>query len=359
MESLQEQVVALLQQRKAFSQSFYAYSINMQDNSGRILALVSLLNNEQENEISVFNCEKVTELVTLISEYYRCYDKWQWVFILQILCQDNVDAQQLVEQLIQQPEVDLQTLAFELLLTINKPLIVSFPAKSTALLPLYFTWLFYQGEQATINNIQLSQGKDRNNEAVLYKTVLSGIEVDELSLIEDFISLTLLESHLFKLFIVRLNEFTVTQVVNQLATDKDNIKLIIEVMALSGYSKFIPFICRFLQDTNLYLTAYNALRLLLNDKLDHYIPLAVQLSTDQQQRQKAFKAYGEVMLAKWASELSPNLPQRVLAGGAINDVNLEKVWLNGSQAHRQVAALYQAYDSSDHANYYALPECVL
>lgn len=357
MESLQEQVVALLQQRKAFSQSFYAYSINMQDNSARILALLSLI--EQDQASTLYNCKKASQLVALISDQFSDYEQWQWVFILQALCKKKRFAQALFDQLVDQDAPHLHQLAFQFALNINEDLIINAPSKSSELLPLYFTCLFYQNDRKSITTFQFSEAELKQGNSILFQKIFSEIEHDAVNLVEDFIAKKLLDSHLFKLFIVALDEPSVTQVVNRLANDQDNITLIIDVMALSGYSKFIPFICRFMQNEDTAENAYQGLRLLLDDKLDRYLPLSVQLSTDLTQKKLDYKRCSEALLTKWSVELSPILPSRMLAGEAICAEHLNQLWLTGSQAHRQAAALHQVCESPLNGQYYASPECVL
>lgn len=348
----------LLAQRGQFINTFYAFKSNADESRARLIACARLLVKKQH---SFFSNPEITNSLSVLSHTSeKEQSQSEYLLMLQLYAGVHQNTQDVAKYLYQSHNLKLQSLAplFSLLTRVERAPLQH--GNNEALLNNQLVAAFYCRQSDVITQFYLAQHPHLSPLTQLYATVLG--DNSELShvLVSDFISCDYLHSHLFELYVVMLDERQLTDVVNHLSSDDKHTALIMNIMALSGYSKFIPFLARYLQNKIYTLNAHRALRILMGPSLDSLIPDAIQFESEEKQRVQDFTYYGAKILHYWDQTLIQSLGARVLSGLTITPKNIAKIWLNGSQIHRRIAALHstQLADKCG-VYYYAFPEAVL
>jgi len=358
----------LLAQRQQFITADYAYKSNVDKNRLQLLACARSL--AKKNHAFFAEAHPKTALLALQQD--KSFSPNQQFLLLQLYATIHNNAGIILEWLYQDKESELHPLASKLALIMkvdDLPLSVGYsePTLNNQLLTCY-----YRQQWSTLHRVQMS---DHNVSSLsqLYIAVLQENLLSDIELTTDFITLDYINSELFELYVVRLSFEQVKKVIELLSIDKHNTKLIIKVMALSGYSQFIPLLARYLQDKNFTADAYNSLNILLGEQLALIIPDKVQSNSDQSERIEDLTYYGAKILHLYDSSLIDSLAPRILKGKSITEGQLAHVFQFGSQGHRRVASLHVthcktrlqsqniAYSPLSHVDveYYAQPEIVL
>ncbi|WP_281558708.1 hypothetical protein [Thalassomonas sp. RHCl1] len=414
----------LLAQRRAIHQTFYSYQQNLDENSRSLTACLRLLkkvkNNgaEDDTQLVLFQTENAAELVEAIRENTR-FEADDLLLLLQLmLSRQQALTAEVISALVQCKEHILQLMASQLHLALGVtneqesflPFVLAkgnAEAYHVCLLAGYYhntlmktlSFAVDKGENEAFSddNELESYIKKQAPLSRLYLRVLltaatpqiemskraNQTENDPLILLKDFVEYECLNTHLFEIFIVSLDEASLTRVVNQLSSSQDNVstpdciqvednkqsleEFLIFAMALSGYSKFIPFLARYLQKSGYTQQAYTALRLMLGDKLDQFIPLAIQFASDEAQRLTDLSYYGAKILGCWQQLLTveqapekqqggsevdseqareqmsakKEVPARLFNGLPITLDNIETTFVQGSLLHCRYASLHQ------------------
>lgn len=379
MDELTVQLAQLMAQRKVLSFNFCCYKANMVNNTQKLLTIARLIHQENNNQciLSAQNVEQITKQIN--GDHHYSDDDLALVISLKLMLAPNLQ-HQLIPRYLNSAQAQLQSLA----LTVAKLLgnALSIRLNFTQAIKCFFVEksneclhqqafiqqvLFHLYYRKTLNdylNEMMPEYKNKhdrlNNEnnlsAVNWLTidVLSGCLnsnnlFDVQAITEQFIQHDYMHSTLFDIYISSLNEHEITQLVNQLSVDKLFIPNIIHAMGISGYVKFIPFLAQYLQTEDFVLAAYQALRLLLGNKLDKLIPLAVQFNSDIDERQKDLRYYGAKILYAWQQGLSylgltfehDDNEKRILNGTVLTAQSVDQILLSGSQWHRRVAMCYK------------------
>ncbi|WDE13897.1 hypothetical protein [Thalassomonas haliotis] len=416
----------LLAQRRVINQTFYSYKQNLDENNRALAACLRLLKKAKSNgteekaQLMLFQAKNAAELVEAIRENTR-FKADDLLLLLQLmLSRQQGAAADVIRALVQCKEHTLQLLAGQLHLarvTTNgqeplSPSFLSVLAKDNVaachvfLLAGYYhntlmktlsiavnngenqalvddsEWESYIENQPPLSRLYLRVLLTATMSQVAISKVANKAENTPLVLLEQFVEHAYLSSHLFEIFIVSLDEISLTRVINRLSTwlddasapeclDEDGSKQnrqepLIFAMALSGYSKFIPFLARYLQKPDYSQQAFTALRLILGDKLDQFIPLAIQFASDEEQRLTDLSYYGAKILGGWQQLLTMNpaaeklqagqeigleqqteqvpvqegIPARLFNGLPITLDNLETIIAQGSLLHRRYASLH-------------------
>ncbi len=346
----------LMSQRKKFSNAFYAFKQNMDDNSSRLLGCARLL---QLDQAHFFSQEDSLLALDIFKEYKELSINYQ-LLLLQLYAKIHNNFSSLLVNLQESPDPKIRLLSDELILIKgNRGLLPKFSSNSERL-QWQLIYCFYADQYEYV--LEFVEGADWQDTPInnLYFDLLFSDAHLTSDVLQLFIDLKLLDSHLFELFIVALDEKTLTEVVNKLASDDKYIKLVIKVMYLSGYSKFIPFLASYLQDTKYTLDAYQALRILMGNKLDELIPSDIQFDSDENKQKENLGYYGAKMLHYWDEDFLKLLGPRILSGKAITATNIKSVFKNASQVHRRVASINQIMLSVDDGiPYYSKAEAFL
>jgi len=356
----------LLAQRAHFITTFYANRQNVEDNRNRLIASARQLANSHH---PFFANHDVNGAVAML-EKGVIIPRDQSLLSLQLYAIVHQKSQATFDCLFQSStllssslpssRLSLHCLAPKLALCLqidDKPLSTG---HHETLLNNQLLVCYYRQQFSVIEAFSSEHNGEITLLTRLYLNVFIQPPVSNALLLIDFIQLEYLESELFELYVVSLDVKTLLALVNQLAADQQHIALLIKVMALSGYSRFIPFLARYLQDTSYTANAHHALRILLGDKLDTLIPNYIQFNSDELQRIEDLRYYGAKILHHWDESLLPSLGPRLLSGLPVNKDNLDFLLKSGSQAHRRVAALHQSqFPNNGEVYYYSQPGLVL
>ena len=354
----------LLAQREQFITVDYAYKSNVDKNRLQLLACARLLAKKHHP----FFGETQPKAALLALQQDNSYSINQLFLLLQLYAIIHSNAELIVECLYQDETSEFHSLAskFALIMKVDDaPLSVEF---SQATFNNQLLTCYYRQKWSTLHRVQISNNKV-SSLTQLYIAALQETLPSESQLTTDFITLDYLNSELFELYVVRLSVEQVVKVVELLSVDTQHTKLIIKVMALSGYSQFIPLLARYLQDKNHTVDAYVSLNILLGDQLALIIPDKVESNSNQSERIEDLTYYGAKILHLYESSLINSLGSRILMGQSISVRHLAHVFHFGSQVHRRVASLHFTHQRSQSKNqlplnnndveYYAQPEVVL
>ena len=420
-------LMELLAQRRVISQNFHSCKKNLDDNTRALMACLCLLrktkSNGQEASIqrTLFLVKNAAELVEAIRENTDFVPDDLLLLLQLILYRQQSLTDEVIRSLGQSADPALQLMAAELALRVGentgKNLYLSsglsafvkdnFAAYHVCLLGEYYQNTLREAVSSAVNPGESEAWQDISTlEAyIVSQTPLSRLylrvlltaadstqafitttagrrEYEPQLLLRQFIEHEYLNSHLFEIFIVSLDEAALTRVINYLSTRQEELAAdqaqeqsekkspaehLMFVMALSGYSKFIPFLARYLQQPAYRQQAFTALRLLLGNKLDLFIPLAIQFASDEEQRLTDLGYYGAKILATWQQMLTVNqmpaglqagqeavqgqqteqetgqkgVPPRLFDGLPLTLENIERVLIQGSLLHYRYARLYQ------------------
>jgi len=351
----------LFAQRKQFIHSFHAVKSNVEQNSLHLHACALTLVKEGD---PFFSCDDVDTALQVLT-------KEKELTITQCLLM-----LQLYNKLHQRPKVLLASLYQS-----NYQLIVNTAPLFSLLVGIEDDELNIKSDEVILNQQLLNCLYRRESEVIqqfyerhftqcspltqLYLNVLHHQTPVNVSLISDFIYLEQLTTTLFELYIVKLSLTELQESIalvadSNLLTALDKSQLIMKIMALSGYADFIPSIARYLQKKDDAFNAHFALRVLLGDKLNEFIPEGIQFNNDEAQKLSDLPYYGAKILHHWEISLQSTLPLRLLDGRSINDNSLKYIEQHSSQIHRRIANLHRVQSKSiEPVNYYAIPSVVL
>lgn len=362
----------LLAKREQFITTDYAFKSNVDKNRLQLLACARLLAKQHHP----FFGEAQLNTALLVLQQDKSYSINQRFLQLQLYAVIHDNAALIVKWLYQDETSEFHPLASKLALIMkvdDAPLSVEY---SQATFNNQLLTCYYRQQWSTLHHLQMAN-HNLPPLTQLYVAVTQESLPNEseqviecmTSFVTDFIKLNYLNSELFELYVVGLSVKQVEKVIELLSVDTQQTSLIIKVMALSGYSQFIPQLARYLQDKNYTAEAYVSLNILLGEQLALIIPDKVESNSDQSERIEDLIYYGAKILHIYESSLIDLLGSRILMGQSINERKLEYVFHFGSQVHRRVASLHLTHQRPHNKNqlplmnndveYYAKPEVVL
>ncbi len=394
MDELTVQLAQLMAQRNVLSFNFCCYKDNMVNNTQKLLTIARLIQYENNNQC-ILSAQNVEQIITHINaEHYYSDDELALVIALKLMLEPSLQ-KQLLPRYLNSAQPQLQSLVLAVAKLLSDKLIITLDftqatqyiltAKPNECLhqqAFIQQVLFHLYSRKTLNDYlnemipKYKNRNDRHNNNNL--SVINWLTIDVLSnclstelraelgtelrannqfdvqaITQQFIQNDYMHSTLFDVYICSLNEHEITQLVNQLSADEAFIPYITHAMGISGYVKFIPFLAQYLQLEDFVLSAYQALRILLGNKLDALIPLAVQFNSDIDERKIDLRYYGAKILYAWQQGMSflgvtfdhdhdyDNNDKRILNGTVLTAQSVEEILLSGSQWHRRVAMLYK------------------
>lgn len=352
-----EQFKELLAQRRQMLSAFYSFKQNVDDNTKQLLLYMSLLSKQKPAENCLFTATTAGEIFNFIQNDHG-YNNADLLCALQLKLHLNKELHKpLFVSLMSSKESNIQALASELCLFLStnslQNLVISFcPSEyellhNQCLLSLYY----HQQLVAYINSAHFSLNK-LSVLNKLYLAVLANNNMNCYEVLNQFIELNYVDSHLFEIFIISLDETEVTKVINKMSADDNLISVVIKSMSCSGYRKFILFLGHFLHDPKNTLFAFNGLKLMLGDKLDQLIPLDVQLDSNEAQRTKALSYYGAKIISAWNNNNDIFSATQMINGMKIGRATIENTLQNGSQQHRYFANIHHVIKSGQRVNHF-------
>jgi len=398
MDALKMELSHLMKQRELLRFNFCSFKQNNVDNTQKLLALTRLLDNNYA--YGLYNARTTADIMAYLATE-TAENKTEIITLLSLKLMVSPEIQpQLLPLLIANKKPWLQLIALEVAEMLGEHLSYNFDfisimgfelsAQNNALAlhgktSLLVSVLLHLYQRKTLNTyLSVVLPDDTNNVDPpvkisplirLYIDILSGNDVNIDAIAEQLISHNLLQSTLFDIFVSSLDEVQVTAFINKLSTEELHTESVIYAMALSGYIKFIPFITQYLQQPAFATHAHNALRLVLGEKLDAFIPLDVQFDSDSAQKTTNLGYYSAKILNAWqqqqplllgfdnreeyANDKSINKISRMLNGQSLSIDTLDSVVTLGSQWHRYVAMLYkQHFTNQTYVNHpHALEVC--
>jgi len=309
----------LLAQRRLMMSTFYSFKVNIDENTKQLLFYMSLLSKQKSMPNCLFTAANASEVFNFIQSEHG-YNNEDLLCALQLkLHLDKELHNPLFVSLMSSQDSNIQVLASQLCLFLStnslQNLVISFsPTEYETLHNQCLLSLYYSKHLVPYLNSQhfsLSKLSPLNN---LYLNVLTVNNVSCYEILNQFIELEYLDSHLFEIFIMSLNETEVTQVINKMSADDNLIAVVIKSMSYSGYRKFTPFLGHFLQDPDNAINAFNGLKLMLGEKLDQLIPLEIQLESEENKRIKALSYYGAKVISAWKNNHEIFLATQMLNG---------------------------------------------
>jgi len=348
----------LFAQREHFINAFYATKQNVDDNRNKLMACAYLLSKQQDSIF--FNSDVAVVLSILTND--KTISEARMMLILQLYVQLYGNAELLIDGLYQNNSSIQQKLAPKLALILcikDIPLSISYNEEVLNEHLLAYSYRQRFDELATFSQSFSEQVTPLTR---LYLDALDTRVISEKLLLNEFISNDYLDSELFKLYVIRLPLDLLATLIEQLSSHSDPqiIRVLINVIGLAGYSRFIPLLARYLQDKSYALVAHHALRTIMGEGLDKLIPEHIQFNSDEIERIEDLPYYGAKILHHWETDLASTLPGRLLSGLPITEANLDLLLKNGSQVHRRAAALHKTqYPINSSDFYYSRPEVVL
>lgn len=352
-----EEFKELLAQRRQMLSTFYTFKANVDENTKQLFLYMSLLSKKKPSENCFFTASTANDLFNFIQSEHD-YNNADLLCALQLKLHINKELYHpLFVSLMSSQDKNIQALTADLCLFLStnslQNIVISFcPSEyeklhNQCLLSLYY----HQHLVSYLNSEHFSLSK-LSPLSKLYISVLSNNYKNCYDVLTQFIELKHIDSHLFEIFIISLNETEVTQVINKMSADNDLIAIVIKSMSYSGYRKFVPFLGHFLQDQNNTLHAFNGLKLMLGDKLDQIIPLEIQLESNEEQRIKSLSYYGAKVISAWKNNNEIFTPTQIINGMSIDVETITNTMQNGSQQHRYLANIHRVIKSEQRVNHF-------
>lgn len=348
----------LLAQRRLMMSTFYSFKVNIDENTKQLLFYMSLLSKQKSMPNCLFTAANASEVFNFIQSEHG-YNNDDLLCALQLkLHLDKELHNPLFVSLMSSQDSNIQVLASQLCLFLStnslQNLVISFsPTEYETLHNQCLLSLYYSKHLVPYLNSQhfsLSKLSPLNN---LYLNVLTVNNVSCYEILNQFIELEYLDSHLFEIFIMSLNETEVTQVINKMSADDNLIAVVIKSMSYSGYRKFTPFLGHFLQDPDNAINAFNGLKLMLGEKIDQLIPLEIQLESEENKRIKALSYYGAKVISAWKNNHEIFLATQMLNGMQIDSGAIQNTLHKGSQKHRYFANIHNVIHSDQRVSHFS------
>ncbi|GGQ19444.1 hypothetical protein [Shewanella litoralis] len=339
----------LLAQRQVMLSSFQCMPKNVEDNTQSLLVILNMI--QQKNDIAwpLLNAKNRSEIIDafVTDKRYSLIDK---VVILPLLLKIH-----LKNQVLEQVNIIQTLFASHLLdtgqcgstfafmasqLEFDK---VNFTAsnKTPEQIQQYILFCIYQGKRLKRTDGIDTPHSSRSTLTSLYLEMLMINIHDPLKIYRLFSELDYCHSALFEVFITSLDEPMVTQVFNLMSQNTDLTLRVIELMGYSGFSQFVPFLARAMQQPTQTLIAFRSLRTILGAELDQAVPYQWQFEEDEAERCEYLQFYSAKLLHRWML-LAPKIPEvRLINGIEVNVASIDKIINNSSPVHQKVAFLHK------------------
>ncbi|UJF20497.1 hypothetical protein [Shewanella sp. OMA3-2] len=347
--SLLESFDFLLAQRQILLSSFQCVPKNLEDNTQSLLVTLKMLLQQGVVSLPLLNAKTPTDFVSALEGETK-YSIENQLVIVQLLLQLHYkhapDEQvNIFQKLFENSAVNSAKYLPYLALIASQQNIDKIPFSTTNKMSVqihqYLLFCLYRGKR-----LKRKEGADvldisMTPMTTLYIEMLMDTPKEPLMLYADFVELALCNSALFDIFITSLEETMLTQIVNLMSQDNVMGDRVIELMGYSGFSKFVPFLARAMQQPAQTLVAFKALRTILGPELDHAVPYQWQFEDDQSKRCEYLQFYSAKLLNRWLL-LAPKMPNvRMINGIEVGIETIDKIMSHSSPVHQHAARLHK------------------
>ncbi|NCO69961.1 MULTISPECIES: hypothetical protein [Shewanella] len=339
----------LLAQRQVMLSSFQCMPKNIEDNTQSLTVILKMIQQKKDPNWPLL-CANTQEQIVDAFETDVQFSPTDKVVILSLLLQLHYKAQptaqsHIVEALFASSLVDASQYspAFALMASQLQFDKVSFTAsnKTPEQIQQYILLCIYRGKRLKRNDGINSLNIPRSSLTSLYIEMLMSSINEPIELYGLFSQLDYCHSALFEVFIISLDEAILTKVFNLMSQNVDLTLRVIELMGYSGFSKFVPFLARAMQQPNQTLVAFSALRTILGPELDQSVPYQWQFEEDEAERCEYLQFYSAKLLHRWML-LALKMPEvRLINGIEVNPASIDKIIRYSSPVHQRIAYLHK------------------
>jgi len=336
MKSLLAQCKLTISQHIINENTYFSFSENVLISNAKLLANIRLMSIDEKSSLffkEINNAALFTE--QLLHQSFFSTNELEIILPI-ILNKYSHKPQDIVNLML--CHKDLQHLALSIALQ-NQYQVQLPHTCSNHVLQHHFINLFVMGRHRELMHYQQVNHNTESSESQLYLQILMKGSLTPRAVLNQILHHDLLSKDIFKIFILSLDEIQLTHLVNDLSTDDENYSLMISVMGLSSFSKFVPFLAEALFNADNAEYAFDYLKLMLGDKLSEFIPLAMQFDSNAQQRIQSFHYYGAKVLHLWTLRDKSHFSDHMLSGMPVNQENLRQIYKSHSLRHQKHAAL--------------------
>lgn len=191
-----------------------------------------------------------------------------------------------------------------------------------------------RASQIWFSHFMNDENTDDDNKKLLALTLCRGNSVAKLPVLN---SILLADKCLLKQYAVQGDSKLVTTLINELSKHNDNAKFVLSMMAFSGYKQFVPWLIQMLTAGFLSHAAFAALHTLLGTEFEKQLP-AELVGEFEPESQVELLADLKITLTAWWAVHRDDFPDQILAGKAINELNITSVWQQGNIFQCEIAA---------------------
>ncbi|MFT7681526.1 MAG: hypothetical protein ACI935_000993 [Moritella dasanensis] len=191
-----------------------------------------------------------------------------------------------------------------------------------------------RASQIWFSHFMNDENTDDDNKKLLALTLCRGNSVAKLPVLS---SILLADKCLLKQYAVQGDSKLVTTLINELSKHNDNAKFVLSMMAFSGYKQFVPWLIQMLTAGFLSHAAFAALHTLLGTEFEKQLP-AELVGEFEPESQVELLADLKITLTAWWAVHRDDFPDQILAGKAINELNITSVWQQGNIFQCEIAA---------------------
>lgn len=191
-----------------------------------------------------------------------------------------------------------------------------------------------RASQIWFSHFMNDENTDDDNKKLLALTLCRGNSVAKLPVLS---STLLADKCLLKQYAVQGDSKLVTTLINELSKHNDNAKFVLSMMAFSGYKQFVPWLIQMLTAGFLSHAAFAALHTLLGTEFEKQLP-AELVGEFEPESQVELLADLKITLTAWWAVHRDDFPDQILAGKAINELNITSVWQQGNIFQCEIAA---------------------
>ncbi|UCX04449.1 hypothetical protein [Shewanella glacialimarina] len=347
--SLLESFNFLLAQRQIILSSFQCEPKNLADNTQSLLITLKMLLQEGGVSHPLLNAKTSTDFISALESEAE-YSIENQLVIMQLLLHLHYkhapDKQvDVFQKLFESSTVNSDKYLPYLALIASQQNIDKIPFRTTNKMSVqihqYLLFCLYRGKRLKRKGAAEVLEVSMTPMTTLYIEMLMETPKEPLALYTDFVELALCNNVLFDIFITSLEEPIFTQLVNLMSQDNSMRARVIELMGYSGFSKFVPFLARAMQQPAQTLAAFKALRTILGPELDHAVPYQWQFEDDQSKRCEYLQFYSAKLLNRWLLLAPKMLNVRMINGIEVNIETIDKIISHSSPVHQQVARLHK------------------
>jgi len=193
-----------------------------------------------------------------------------------------------------------------------------------------------RASQIWFSHLLQDEDTDEKSKKLLALTLCRGNAAVKLPVLN---STLLADKSLLKQYIVQADNKSASILINELSKHNDNATFVLSMMAFSGYKQFIPWLIQMLTAGFLTHAAFATLHTLLGPEFEKLLPEGLYGEYEPESKVELLVELKQA-LSDWWSIHRDDLPERILAGKAINQDNIVLIWQQGNILQCEVAAYH-------------------